>query len=60
MLRIGDSSSREDWAVLADQPMMRVGFQTFSLTSQYAALYALNIRSALSSFFSRTFFKNEI
>ena len=31
------------------------GFQTFSLTSQYAVLYALNTRSSLTSFFSCTF-----
>ena len=34
----------------------KFGFQTFSLTSQYAALYALNMRSFLWSFFSCTFF----
>ena len=31
-----------------------------SLTSQYAALYALEMRSSLSNFFSSTFFVSEI
>ena len=69
LLSTKNISSRERWAkdlkFFISRRLNNVGrlandekfwFKTFSYTSQYAALYALNMTSSLLSFFSWTFF----